>query len=400
MERRLQYFVYNNFYAGGPLKVPAPAQIVGIGEAEGGKATGRPGVELAADAALRALADAGLELTDVDGLLVEAPDVDQHHMAHLALADVLGMRPRFAYSTGCGGSTPFANVILGAAALAAGMVERILVVDYDSRHSSRSADKTKRLARTRGHRNPWEDPYGPVTAAKFALVAATHMDRYGTTREQLAEITVNARRNGALREGAQLRSPVSVRDVLDSPPIAEPLHLLDCCVVSDWGSAFIMSRAGAGAPRAVDVAGFGQHHEGYALVRATELPACPAVRRSGQDAFAMAGLAPADVDVALIYDSFTITALVGLENLGFCAVGEGGDFVSSGAIAIDGRLPVNPHGGQLSFSGGHGHFITEAVRQLRGEAPSSQVDDASVAVCQGTAAGVMSSSTVLLRRSA
>ena len=382
------------------MKTPVSAQIAGIGEAEGGKATGRPGVELAADAALRALADAGLELTDVDGLLVESPDVDQHHMAHLALADMLAMRPRFAHSTGSGGSTPFANVILGAAALATGMAERILVVDYDSRHSARNPDKSKRLARTRAHRNPWEDPYGPITAAKFALVATAHMDRFGTTREQLAEITVNARRNGALREGAQLRTPVTVQDVLDSKPIAEPLHLLDCCVISDWGSAFVMSRSGDGTARAVDVAGFGQHHEGYALVRATELPACPAIRRSGEDAFAMAALSPADVDVALIYDSFTITALVGLENLGFCPVGEGGEFVASGAIAIDGSLPVNPHGGQLSYSGGHGHFITEAVRQLRHEAPSSQVDGASVAVCQGTAAGVMSSSTVVLRRSA
>lgn len=379
------------------MTAAAPARIAGVGEADGGKATGRPGVELAAEAALRAVADAGLELGEIDGLLVEAPDVDQHHMAHLALADVLGMRPRWAYSTGCGGSTPFANVILGAAALTAGMAERILVVDYDSRHSARHPDRSKRLARTRGHRNPWEDPYGPITAAKFALVATAHMSRFGTTREQLAEITVNARRNGALRDGAQLRTPVSVQEVLDSPPIAEPLHLLDCCVVSDWGSAFVLVRADAPAHRAVDVIGFGQHHEGYALGRASDLGSCPAIRRSGRDAFAMAGIEPADVDLALIYDSFTITALVGLESLGFCEAGEGGALVSSGAIAAGGRLPVNPHGGQLSYSGGHGHFITEAVRQLRGEAPSSQVAGASVAICQGTAAGVMSSSTVLLR---
>jgi acetyl-CoA acetyltransferase len=379
------------------VSTPASAQIVGIGEADGGKATGRPGVELAAEAAIRALADAGLELDNVDGLLVESPDVDQHHMAHLAVADALGMRPRFAYSTGCGGSTPFANVPLAAAALSAGLAERILVVDYDSRQTARNPDKSKRLARTRGHRNPWEDPYGPITTAKFALVASAHMDRFGTTRAQLAEITVNARRNGALRDGAQLRDPVTVQDVLDSRPIAEPLHLLDCCVISDWGSAFIMSRPDS-TPRAVDVAGFAQHHEGYALVRATELAACPAVQRSGRAAFAMAGVEPFDVDVALIYDSFTITALVGLENLGFCAVGAGGEFVSSGAIAIDGAVPVNPHGGQLSYSGGHGHFITEAVRQLRGEAPTAQVGDARVAVCQGTAAGVMSSTTLVLRR--
>jgi acetyl-CoA acetyltransferase len=379
---------------------PAAARIVGVGEADGGRATGRPGVELGAEAALRAVSDAGLAPGDVDGLLVEAPDVDQHHMAHLALADVLGLRPRWAYSTGCGGSTPFANVILGAAALAAGMAERILVVDYDARHTARKRDPSRRLARTRGHRNPWEDPYGPITAAKFALVATAHMSRYGTTREQLAEITVNARRNGALRDGAQLRTPVSVQDVIDSPPIAEPLHLLDCCVVSDWGSAFVLTRAGAPAARAVDVIGHGQDHEGYAVGRATDLGSAPAVRRSGRDAFAMAGIGPADVDVALVYDSFTITALLALEGLGFCAPGEGGGFVGSGAIAPAGSLPVNPHGGQLSYSGGHGHFITEAVRQLRGEAPSAQVRGAAVAVCQGTAAGVMSSSTIVLRSGA
>lgn len=374
----------------------AAATIVGVGEADGGKATGRPGVELAAEAALRALADAELDVTDIDGLLVEAPDVDQHHMAQLAVADALGLRPGFALSTGCGGATPFANIILAAAALAAGLARRILVVDYDARQTRRSDDPGKRLARTPGHRNPWEDPYGPITAAKFALVAQAHMERFGTTREQLASITVNARQNGKLRDGAQLRKEVTIQEVLASPPIAEPLHLLDCCVISDWGSAFVVVDESS-SKRSVELAGFGQAHEGYAITRARDFATCEAISRSGRDAFSMAGLTAADVDVALVYDSFTITELVALENLGFCAIGEGGPFAASGRITMDGQIPVNPHGGQLSYSGGHGHFITEAVRQLRGEAPSSQVPDARIGICQGTAACVLSSVTLLLQ---
>ena len=367
----------------------ARATIIGIGEADGGRRTGRSGVELGAEAALRAVADAGLTLDAVDGLLVESPDVEQHHMAHLALADALAWRPRFATSTGCGGATPFANVILAAAALEAGLAERILVVDYDARQTRRNADPAQRMARTAGHKNPWEDPYGPVTAAKFALIARAHMERFGTTREQLAAITVRARQQGARRPGAQLRTPVSLEEVLASPPIAEPLHVLDCCVVSDWGSALLLAHAAHGRGRAVDVLGFGQGHQGYAITRAPDLTAFPGIAESGRLAYEMAGVGPADVDVALLYDSFTITLLIAYENLGFCPIGEGGKYAS-------GELPVNPHGGQLSYSGGHGHFLTEAVRQLRGEAPSGQVPGARVALCHGSAAAVLSSYTVIL----
>jgi acetyl-CoA acetyltransferase len=374
------------------------ATVLGIGEADGGRATGRPGVELAAEAVLRALDDADLRLEDVDGLLTEDPDADQHHMSHLALSDVLGFRPGFAASTACGGATPFANVALAVAALETGYAERILVVDYDARQTTRNPDRTKRLARTGGHRDPWADPYGPTTMAKFALVQRAHMAAWGTTREQLARITVSARDNGAQREGAQLRKPVTVQDVLDSPPLAEPIHLLDACVVSDWGSALVVSRPEPGTRRGVDVLGVGQGHQGYAMTRARDLTVFPGIATSARKAFAMAGIEPTDCDLALVYDSFTITVLVALEALGFCPPGHGGPFVASGAIRRDGFLPVNPHGGQLSYSGGHGHFLTEAVRQLRGEAPSAQVPAAELAVCQGTAAGVLSSHTVVLGR--
>jgi acetyl-CoA acetyltransferase len=372
------------------------ATIIGVGEADGGKATGRPGVELAAEAALRAVEDAGLELRDIDGLLVESPDVDQHHMAQLAVADALGMSPSFAYSIGSGGATPVANVILAAAALQAGVAKRLLLIDYDARQSRRESTPALRMARTAGHRNPWEDPYGPITAAKFALVARAHMERFGTTREQLAEITVSARRNGARREGAQMRKPITVDDVMASPPIAEPLHLLDCCLISDWGSAVVICAPKEASQRGVDVVGMGQGHQGYAITRATDLTEFPGIAASGQAAFSMAGIRPDDVDVALLYDSFTITVLVALENLGFCSLGAGGKFVGEGRIWPDGELPVNPHGGQLSYGGGHGHFVTEAVRQLRGEAPSSQVSDPHIALCQGTAAAVLSSYTVIM----
>ncbi|MGI8516202.1 MAG: thiolase family protein [Acidimicrobiia bacterium] len=375
------------------------AVITGIGEADGGRASGRPGVELGAEAALRALTDAEVSIDDVDGLLVEDPDTDQHHMAHLALADLLGMQPKFAMATACGGATPVANLAVACAAIEAGLAKRILVVDYDARQTLRQGDPAKRLARTGGHTNPWEDPYGPVTMTKFALVERAHMHRFGTTREQLAHTTVNARRNGALRSNAQMRTEVTVEDVLASPPIAEPIHLLDCALISDWGSAFIVSKHNANRDRDVDVLGFGQGHQGYAITRASSLTEFPGIEQSGKAAFSMTSARPSDIDVALIYDSFTITVLIALENLGFCALGEGGKLVASGELGPTGALPLNPHGGQLSYSGGHGHFITEAVRQLRGEASSGQVSGAELALCQGTAAGVLSSYTALLGNS-
>lgn len=376
--------------------MPSRATILGVGEADGGRRTGRHGTELGAEAALRALDDAELSLDDIDGLIVEDPDTDQHHMPHLALADVLGWRPRFAMAVANGGATPFADVGLATAILDSHQADRLLLIDYDARQTYRPQLPAERMARRLGHQNPWEDPYGPITMAKFALVERQHMARFGTTREQLAHITVAARSNGALRPKAQMREPVSVEDVLSSEPIAEPIHRLDCCLVSDWGSALVVSRDAPNAARAVDVLGFGQAHEGYAISRAIDPPAFPAIERSGRAAMDMAGVSLDDVDVALVYDSFTITVLVALEGLGFCAIGEGGSFVSSGAIAADGSLPLNPHGGQLSYSGGHGHFLVEAVRQLRGEAPSAQVPGCQIALCQGTAAGVLSSHTIVL----
>jgi acetyl-CoA acetyltransferase len=376
----------------------ARATILGVGEADGGTRTGRRGVELAAEAALRALDDAGLALDDVDGLIVEDPDTDQHHMPHLAVADTLGWRPAYATAIANGGATPFASVGLATAVLDSGQADRLLLIDYDARQTERPSGTWQRMTRRSGHKNPWEDPYGPTTMAKFALMQRLHMERFGTTREQLAHITVSARANGAIRPRAQMRRRVTLDEVLDSAPIAEPIHLLDCCLVSDWGSAVVISRHQRDAARGVDVLGFGQAHEGYAVTRAIDPPAFPAIQRAGRAAMTMAGISPAEVDVALIYDSFTITVLVALEGLGFCRIGEGGAFVASGAITAEGPLPLNPHGGQLSYSGGHGHFLVEAVRQLRGEAPSAQVSGCDVALCHGTAAGVLSAHTVVLGR--
>jgi acetyl-CoA acetyltransferase len=377
------------------IHVAARATILGVGEADGGKATGRRGVELAAEAALRAVEDARMTFDQLDGLLVEDPDRDQHHMAHLALCDMLGWQPRFAASTACGGATPFANAQLAIAAIHSGLAECILVVDADARQTTRSPELSNRLTRTGGHRDPWEEPYGPITMSKFALVERAHMAQFGTTREQLAHITVNARANALQREGAQLRKAISIEEVLASPPIAEPIHLLDCSLVSDWGSAFVLTGTQQ-ERRGVNVIGFGQGHEGYALSQAESLCDFPGIAASGRRAFGMAGVSPSDVDVALVYDSFTISVVVALENLGFCAIGEGGSFVASGAITPSGTLPINPHGGQLAYSGGHGHFVVEAVRQLRREAPTGQVNNARIALCQGTAAGVLSSYTLIL----
>ena len=374
------------------------AAIVGV--ADDVSPTGeldRAGRELEVAMVLDALEDAGLTLADVDGVC--------HAESAVGLAEYLGVHPTFTESTMTGGSSYEVHVEHAAAAIAAGVCEVVVSV-YAS---------TPRGDRSRGRRMPrrvppgpnpmaeWEMPYGlRMPMGPYALAAARHMHEFGTTPEQLAAIAVSTRQWAALNPRARHREPLTVADVLASPLQVSPLHLLDCCLVTDGAGAFVMTsadRARSLRRPPVFVLGAATCTDHSGITQMPDLTTTPGVV-SGANAFAMAGLTPAEVDLLMGYDSFTITALLHLEDLGFCKKGEGGPFAAEGTLGPGGGpLAMNTNGGGLSFThpGMYGMFlITEAVRQLRGECGERQVDGVEVAVAHGSGMVLSVMSTAVL----
>ncbi|MBM4337264.1 MAG: thiolase [Deltaproteobacteria bacterium] len=341
--------------------------------------------QIMAECARGALFDCGLALRDVDGLF--AASMSMGPMGIVSLAEYLNLAPRYLDGTNFGGSSFVAHVSHAAAAIHAGLCEVALVL-YGSTAASNAVAIGTGMGGGRDAGSSFVSPYGLTTVGSYALVAQRHMERYGTTSAQLAEIAVTMRRHAGLNPNAKMRRPISVDDVLGSRMISRPLHLLDCCIISDGGGALIVTSAARArdlAKRPVLLLGCGE------AVRHQELGAPDlltiAAKQSGEQAFGMAGVTRSDVDLCAIYDSFTITVLATLENLGFCKPGEGGDFVSNGRIGLGGELPVNPDGGGLSSNhpGMRGIFLViEAVKQLRGECGERQVADARIALAHGT----------------
>jgi acetyl-CoA acetyltransferase len=242
----------------------------------------------------------------------------------------------------------------------------------------------------------FEAPYGVGIPSLYGLVANAYMKKYGTRREEMAAVAVNTRAHAMLHPNAQMRTPITVEDVLASKPIADPLNLLDCCLISDAGGAFIVTspeRARDLKGRPVYLAGIGEAHTHEHLVSAPSLTEFGATR-SGKTAYAMAGLGPSDMDVAMLYDCFSIVPIIEMEELGLAERGTAGAFFAAGEAAVGGKLPVNTHGGMLSHAhaGAVGGLmgVIEAVRQLRGEAVNRQVQGASVAIVHGEG-GILSS---------
>ncbi|NUZ06127.1 thiolase domain-containing protein [Piscinibacter koreensis] len=365
------------------------ACIAGAFEHPTRKAPDKTVAQLHAECARGALLDAGLTLQDVDGYFCagDAPGLGPNSMAdYLALT-----RLRHVDSTDTGGSAYLVHVAHAAEAIALGKCDVALVTLAGRPRSEGSSGVAPRFATPTTPDVPWEMPYGPVTVNMYALAAARHMHEFGTTAEQLAWIKVAASTHAQHNPHAMLREVVSVDEVLGSPMISDPLHKLDCCVVSDGGGALVVTRpevARSLARPVVNVLGAGETVKGQ-LGGHVDLTWSGAAL-SGPRAFEEAGVSPADIQYASIYDSFTITVLIQLEDLGFCAKGEGGRFVADGnLIAGVGRLPFNTDGGGLCNNhpanrGGMTKVI-EAVRQLRGEAhPAVQVRDCRLALAQGT----------------
>jgi acetyl-CoA C-acetyltransferase len=290
-------------------------------------------------------------------------------------------------SQSIGGSSFVSHCLHAAAALAAGLC-RVALVTYGSTAASERFAIGTGGASVFDPPDSFEAPFGPTIVGSYALVAQRHMHEYGTTSEQLAEIAVTTRRHAGLNPDAKYREPITVEDVLASRMISSPLHLLDCCVISDGGGALVLTtleRARDLRRPPVVILG-GAEALRHAEVGRRDLLDVAAAQ-SGPLALARAGVRHGDIDVCTIYDSYTITVLVTLEALGFCRPGEGGSFVADGRIGLGGALPVNPDGGGLSSNhpGMRGIFLViEATRQLRGECGARQVDGARVALVHGT----------------
>jgi acetyl-CoA acetyltransferase len=372
--------------------------IAGVGLAGCGEAPGWTEMEIAAAAAKNALGDAGLTARDVDGIVIASTNI---FMSGLALAEHLGVRPKFTESTMVGGSSFVQHLIPATLALNAGLCDTILVAYGSNQRTGvgrSEAGKYKMALDPQAFEHPYK-PFNPPSS--YALAAARHMHQYGTRREQLAEIAVAARRWAQLNPEAFTREPLGVDDVLKSRMISDPLTVRDCCLVTDGGGAYVLTRA----ERAKDLPkppayllGVGAAHWHRQISSMPDLTVTAATE-SGRRAFEMAGLGPQDVDVVQLYDAFTINTLLFLEDLGFCKKGEGGAFVSGGRIAPGGALPVNTNGGGLScvHPGMYGIFLLiEAVRQLRRETGARQVKDAAVALAHGNGGVLSSQITALL----
>ena len=364
------------------------AFIVGAFEHPTRKAPDKSVAQIHAESAIGALADAGLSKDDIDGYFCAG---DAPGLGPLAMADYMNLKLKHLDSTDLGGCSYIAHVAHAAEAIMAGKCTVALITLAGRPRSAGHSGTAPRPVLADVPDATWEAPFGPVTVNMYAMCAARHMFQYGTTAEQLAWIKVAASHHAQHNPHAMLRDVVTVEQVLASPVVADPLHRLDCCVVSDGGGALIVTRpeiARTLKRPLVRLRGAGESMKGQMGGDVDLTYSGAAV--SGPIAFAEAGVTPADIQYASVYDSFTITVLIQLEDLGFCAKGQGGRFVADGnLISGSGKLPWNTDGGGLcnNHPANRGGItkVIEAVRQLRGEAhPAVQVPDCSLALAHGT----------------
>lgn len=401
------------------LSSSVPVAIAGIGETAVGNLPGTHSTTLYVEAARRAIEDCGIDKGEIDGLLTTASVVDDNVRHHMMIAENLGLFCKTLCDTLRTGGAAFGYALqLAQWAVQSGRCRAVLVVSADNLLSGPGAGKGVTAYTELGaHSLEFEVPFGGHIPAFYALVAARHRHQYGTTPEQLAAIAVACRKHAALNPAAQKRTPITIDDVLNSRMISTPLRLLDCSLISDGGGAFIVTsleRARDLRKRPIRVLGTGQAQSYYYMGHLAGGVGLPKGHRgdfdltttvqkvAARDAFGEAGLGPSDIDVAQIYDSFTITALMQFEDLGFCKKGEGGAFVEGGRIELGGALPCNTHGGLLSFAhpgmpGGIFHLI-EAVRQVRHECGPRQVPDAAVALATSVSAVASNHSIAILGR--
>jgi acetyl-CoA acetyltransferase len=374
----------------GPRTFPASRRpvIAGLGVTELGKVYGRTAAQFAGDAVRRAADDAGLRLSDIDGLLTSAGvtnGVDLSLQRDLGLTDLKLLSEMQAFGSTAGQMVQYASM-----AVATGAADIVACVFADN---PLTEDRGAGAAYGGAARKPtgWMGllAAGGIIGANpmYALAARRHMTTYGTTSEQLGHIAVAQREWAQLNPLAQMRTPMTLEDHQASRIIADPFHLFDCCLVSNGGIAVIVTTAELAAHLAqppVHLHGWGQSHPGHFLRRSDDYGLVSGAAQSGPAALAMAGLRIEDVDVVELYDCYTFTALISFEDYGFCGKGEGGPFVASGVLGPDGKLPVNTGGGQLSSYYLWGMTpLSEGVIQARGQAGERQVADHDVVLVSG-----------------
>ncbi|MFN7085034.1 MAG: thiolase [Burkholderiales bacterium] len=367
--------------------------VVGVAESDLGQvALHTSPIDLMAQATMRALADCGLGLADVDAVLSAT---SQSRYSAMALCEYLRIKPKYFDGTMIGGASFMSHLAHAQAAIQQGVCE-VALIAYGSTQRTVS-----RAAASPREYNPYETPYRPfLPASAYALAASRHMHEFGTTREQLAEVAVAARRWALMNPVAWEKEPLTIEQVLNSRMVSYPLTVRDCCLVTDGGGAIIVTsaaRARTLKKKPVYVLGVGEALGHTTISNMPDLTVTAAAE-SGPQAFRMAGLGPSDVDMLSLYDAFTITPILFLEDLGFCPKGEGGRFVADGAIAPGGRLAVNTSGGGLSYChpGMYGLLVMiEAIRQVRGECGKRQVPGCEVALAHGNG-GVLSAQCTVI----
>lgn len=382
------------------------AVISGIGESKLGTVPELSMLGITIDAAKKAVADAGLTFQDIDGLILH-PAFHVSPRYHIIVAESLGIYVKTLCDTMMMGGASYGAALQEAQwAVESGRCRNVLILGGEKLRTGHASGSAM-MASVGAHNLDYEYPFAATIPAYYGLLAQRYLHEYNLDESVLAQVAVTTRKHAARNPNATMRDPITVDDVLNSPIISTPLHRLDCSLVSDGGAAYVVSRAGTNPDpkREVGFLGIGQaqsyYHMGqlarghgeHDLVRTV-------VDVAGKAAFAQAGLTPEQIDVAGIYDSFTITVLVQLEDLGFCGRGEAGDYVKSGILDPGGKMPMNTHGGLLSNAhpGACGGMlnITEAVRQLRGEAGERQVPKAETALVTSASAVASNFSVTIL----
>ena len=370
--------------------------LVGSGLTPYGRHEGQATLDLMSRAASDAIADAGLERADIDGLICGYSTTLPHIMLATVFAEHFGLRPSYAHAMQMGGATGFGLVMLAHLLVESGAANRVLVVGGENRMTGQSRDSAIQVLAQTGH-PVYEVPLGPTIPAYYGLVASRYMHEHGTDEAGFAELAVLMRRNAGRHPGAQFRDPITVGDVLASRPIASPLKMLDCCPVSDGGCAVVISRERIGG-HSVDLRAASQFHTAQ-HVSATPSLTLFGAGQCARTALDAAGRSLEDVELAAIYDSFTITLTILLEEIGLAPRGAAGRLAAEGHFDRDGAMPLNLHGGLLSYGhcgvGGAMAHLAETHLQMTGRAGERQSARAGLALLHGDG-GVLSSHVSLV----
>jgi acetyl-CoA C-acetyltransferase len=341
-----------------------------------GRREGFDSLDLMAEAATEALGDGGFERAEIDGLLTGYSTAMPHLMLSTLFVEYFGLAPRYGHAIQLGGATGGALVMLAKLLVESGQCRNVLVVAGENRLSNPGGrDSAIQTLAQVGHAE-FEVPYGATVPGYYALLASAYMAAHGIAEEDLAELAVLMRANAARHASAHLSEPITLDDVMASRPIATPLKLLDCCPISDGGAALLVS-GDASRSKGIRLAGAGQAHTHQHISAAPSLTEFGGASAAAGRAFEEAGLSRGQVAVAGIYDSFTITLAILLEEIGFAPRGSAGTRARQGGFGLDGELPLNTHGGLLSFghsgvAGGMAHVV-EVVRQMAGAAGARQL---------------------------